>query len=78
MLYKALAVLASPCVNANFNNSNANFNVRYVNSTNVNANNMFNSNDNSNYNTYAVRPVVSLKSNVQLKQNTEKTAWVIK
>ena len=78
MLYKVLAVLASPCVNANFDNGYANFNVRYVNSTNVNAVGMFNSNGNSYYSTYAVRPVVSLKSNVQLEQNTEKTAWVIK
>ena len=60
MLYKAPAVLASPCVNANFDNGYANFNVRYVNSTNVNAVGMFNSNDNSNYNTYAVCPVASI------------------
>ena len=70
--------LASPCVSADFSRSYAYFRVRYVCSTYVYANNMFDSCDNSNFNTFAVRPVVSLKSNVQLEQNTEKTAWVIK
>ena len=78
MLYKALAVLASPCVNANFNNSNANFNVRYVNSTFVNASNMFFSNGGSNYDACAVCPVVSLKSNIQLTRDTGETEWKIK
>ena len=78
MLYKALARLASPCVNANFNNDYANFNVRYVNSTNVNTYNMFNSNGNSNSNTYALRPVVSLTSNIQIEKTAEAGVWNIK
>ena len=70
--------LASPCVYAYFNYSNAAFDVRYVYSTGVSAGIMFNSHGNSSGLTCAVRPVVSLKSNVQLEQNAEKTAWEIK
>ena len=70
--------LASPCVHAGFNLSYARFYVRFVRSTDVSANDMFGSGDYSDYAACAVRPVVSLKSNVQLEQNTEKTAWVIK
>ena len=70
--------LASPCVNAYFIIGDAYFYVRYVFSANVGAGYMFDSLGASDYITYAVRPVVSLKSNVQLEQNTEKTAWVIK
>ena len=70
--------LASPCVDAYFYGSRAGFSVRCVNSPDVDAGGMFLSNGDSNCNTFAVRPVVSLKSNVQLKQNTEKTAWEIK
>ncbi len=62
--------LASPCVNAYFDDSDADFSVRYVNSTIVNAYYMFNSNDGSNYRACAVRPVVSvsLKSNIHDSQ----------
>ena len=70
--------LASPCVYAFFRGSHAYFCVRCVRSTRVYAGYMFDSYDDSLYLTFAVRPVVSLKSNVQLKQNTEKTAWEIK
>ena len=70
--------LASPCVIADFYGSSAYFYVRYVYSTYVNANCLFDSYDGSGCITCAVRPVVSLKSNVQLEQNAEKTAWVIK
>ena len=71
--------LASPCVEASFNgDSYAGFCVRYVTSTSVNANYLFISNGGFGCPTCAVRPVVSLKSNIQLEQNTEKTAWVIK
>ncbi len=70
--------LASPCVYVYFIVGDAYFYVRYVDSPYVNAGYMFDSLGASDYITYAVRPVVSLKSNVQLEQNTEKTAWVIK
>ena len=70
--------LASPCVYADFGISLASFYVRYVDSTSVNANIVFDSYDGSDVITCAVCPVVSLKSNVQLEQNTEKTAWEIK
>ena len=70
--------LASPCVIAFFVDGSADFSVRCVGSTDVGANYMFNSDGDSGCVTYAVCPVVSLKSNVQLTQNTEKTAWEIK
>ena len=70
--------LASPCVNANFDGGDAYFYVRYVSSPDVGAYGMSFSNGFSNYGTCAVCPVVSLKSNIQLTQNTEKTAWKIK
>ena len=72
--------LASPCVNANFNigSSAAYFSVRSVYSTSVSANYMFRSVDYSDCGTYAVRPVVSLKSNIQLTRDTGETAWEIK
>ena len=70
--------LASPCVNANFDGGDAYFYVRYVSSPDVGAYGMSFSNGFSSYGACAVRPVVSLKSNIQLKQNTEKTAWEIK
>ena len=70
--------LASPCVYVRFNSSRAYFGVRCVGSVGVYSNDMFYSYAGSCYETCAVRPVVSLKSNIQLKQNTEKTAWVIK
>ena len=71
--------LASPCVDAYFDNGYADFSVRCVYSTGVIASIMFVSVVGvSGDNAYAVCPVVSLKSNIQLKQNTEKTAWEIK
>ena len=70
--------LASPCVRANFEYGYAVFFVRCVISADVRACNMFVSDGDSYYDAYAVRPVVSLKSNIQLTQNTEKTAWEIK
>ena len=70
--------LASPCVIAGFIGSDAGFSVRYVNSTFVNASNMFFSNGGSNYDACAVCPVVSLKSNIQLTRDTGETEWKIK
>ena len=70
--------LASPCVYARVDYSIASFRVHRVLSASVSAGDMFISNDGSFHETHAVRPVVSLKSNVQLEQNAEKTAWVIK
>ena len=70
--------LASPCVDAGFIDKRARFSVRYVGSSDVYANGVFNSYGSSNSAAYAVCPVVSLKSNVQLEQNTEKTAWELK
>ena len=69
--------LASPCVDAYFGGSYAGFFVRCVGSTSVSALDVFDSVGNSNCGTFAVRPVVSLKSNIQLTQNTEKTEWKI-
>ena len=37
-----------------------------VNLGNVNANNLYNSNDNENSNDYAFRPIITLNSNVQI------------
>ena len=70
--------LASPCVIADFVGGYANFIVRSVGSTIVGVGSMFRSNGASGCITIVVCPVVSLKSNIQLKQNTEKTAWEIK
>ena len=70
--------LASPCVGADFDNGYAYFCVHDVYSTGVGSGGMFLSYDFFDCNAYAVRPVVSLKSNVQLTQNNEKTAWEIK
>ena len=70
--------LASPCVRADLCDGFAYFYVRYVSSWYVDAEYLFDSYGDSYSDAYAVRPVVSLKSNVQLEQNTEKTAWVIK
>ena len=50
--------VASRCVNTN--SSNCNFNVRNVNSGKMNANNMFNSNGNTNNNSRALFPVASI------------------
>ena len=69
--------LASPCVVAVFDCGCAYFDVRYVDSTSVGADSMFLSNDYSSCDTFAVRPVVSLKSNIQLTRNTGETEWKI-
>jgi len=58
--------LASPCVLAGFDTDCAGFNVRCINSASVEAYDMFGSNDYSFCNEYAVRPVVSLSSNIQV------------
>jgi len=58
--------LSSPCVNAYFDGSCAYFGVRCVGSTNVGAYDVFYSYDDSSSDSYAVRPVVSLTSNVQV------------
>ncbi len=70
--------LASPCVNALFGGSYAYFYVRYVYSASVDMCEMFYSNDISNFDTFAVRPVVSLKSNIQLTRDIGETEWKIK
>ena len=70
--------LASPCVCAVFGISVTSFDVRYVYSASVDMYEMFDSNDISNDNTLAVRPVVSLKSNIQLTRDIGETEWKIK
>ena len=70
--------LASPCVRANFGGGWGYFYVRYVDSTFVRADGMFGSAGNSIGNTYAVRPIVSLKSNIQITRDTGETEWKIK
>ena len=71
--------LASPCVHAHFGLSRAFFLVRYVSSTGVvSASDLFYSNGASDIGTCAVRPVVSLKSNIQLTRDTGETEWEIK
>ena len=69
--------LASPCVSADFYDSVAGFGVRCVGSTDVNALDMFDSEGGLYVDTCAVRPVVSLKSNIQLTRNTGETEWKI-
>jgi len=58
--------LSSPCVRAYFDGSYADFAVRYVGSSYVNACGMFDSMDGSSRGSYAVRPVVTLTANVQV------------
>ena len=69
--------LASMCVDVNFDLSRAGFRVRYVNSSFASADNMFDSMNFSYYLTCAVRPVVTLNSNVKLTPNADKTEWTI-
>ena len=69
--------LASPCVGAYFGDSYADFGVRCVNSTIVYAYGMFLSPNDSGSGTWAVRPVVTLNSNVKLTPNADKTEWAI-
>ena len=70
--------MSSRCVNAY--SYNANFNVRYVNSGNVNAYTLYHSNDHENPDGYAFRPCITLKSNVQVTSGngTESTPFEIK
>ena len=63
--------LASPCVNAN--TGNANWNLFIVPSGYVTNNNVWNSNNGSNSNTYGVRPADSKKTVVGLCQ-----VWCVK
>ena len=70
--------LASPAVYANFINSDAMFDVRYVGSAGVGARDLFYSSGVSKSHTYALRPVVTLNSNVKLTPNADKTAWEIR
>ncbi len=69
--------LASPCVDAIFGSDAAGFSVRSVDSANVHACGMFYSEGGLYVDTCAVRPVVSLKSNIQLTRNTGETEWKI-
>ena len=67
LVYQSTAYwLASPCVTADFEADCAIFNVRFVDSTCVNAYELLSSSDFSYCDEYAVRPVVSLSSNVQV------------
>ena len=61
--------LSSPCVYARFNYDFANFDVRYVYSINVDADYVFDSYGNSDYDEYALRPVVTLTSDIQVTYN---------
>jgi len=58
--------LSSSCVDADFDSSYAYFDVRYVDRMSVDVYEMFYSLGVSDYGSYAVRPVVSLSSNVQM------------
>ena len=69
--------LASPCAYAEFGRGSAYFNVRYVYSTRVSADYLFGSRGSTRSDTYAVRPVVSLKSNIQITRDTGETEWKI-
>ena len=69
--------LASSCAYAGFGGGYAFFDMRCVYSTNVYAYYMFTSNNKSYCTAYAIRPVVSIKSNIQLKPNVDKTEWAI-
>ena len=70
--------LASPCVYAEFVNSFAYFRVRYVYSAYAGANDIFYSAGNSYFNACAVRPIVTLNSNVTLtKDTTAENTWKI-
>ena len=69
--------LASPCVYAWFSRGNAFFEIRFVNSNTVNRCYVFSSDNMSFENTHALRPVVTLNSNVKLTPNADKTEWAI-
>ena len=61
--------LSSPCVDADFGNGFAYFDVRYVDSDEVNDDYVFDSYDYSDCHEYALRPVVVLASDVQVSYN---------
>ena len=69
--------LASPCVDANLDIGYASFHVRCVNSTSVDATNMFNPYVSDSSFPCAVRPYVSLTSNVQKTTENGKTVWTL-
>ena len=69
--------LASPCVVAFFSRGYAYFSVSYVASTNVDAYPLFKSNGNTDSWAYAVRPYVSLTSNIQKTIENGKTVWTL-
>ena len=70
--------LASPCVDAVFNDDCADFLVRCVNSTGVGTYCMFDSGGYSYGASCALRPVVSLTSNIQIEKTAEAGVWNIK
>ena len=69
--------LASPCVDAYFDRSSAGFGVRYVSSTNVDERSECYSSGDATNDCFAIRPVVTLNSNVKLTPNADKTEWSI-
>ena len=69
--------LASPCVRAVFGNGSADFSVRCVSSSSVDAYDVFISFGRADGNTYAVRPYVSLTTNVQKTTENGKTVWTL-
>ena len=70
--------LASSCTFVRFNNSAISFCVRYVNTNLVNAQNVFDSDDESHCFTFAIRPVVRLEPSVTLtKDTTAENTWKI-
>ena len=70
--------LASSCVDANFHSGGVGFDVRCVRSAGVGADDVFISNGYSFSYTNALRPIVSLASNIQVTRDTGETAWEIK
>ena len=70
--------LATPCVRATFGYGFASFDVRGVDSNGVGAYGLCNSDGRSRGKIAAVRPVVTLSSNVKLTPNADKTEWEIK
>ena len=69
--------LATPCVRATFGYGFASFDVRGVDSNGVGAYGLCNSDGRSRGKIAAVRPVVTLSSNVKLTPNADKTEWSI-
>ena len=69
--------LASPCVDIDFADSIARFDVRVVSSTEVGMYHIFYSYGRSDGVAFAIRPVVTLSSNVKLTPNADKTEWSI-